>query len=109
MKESSFISDVQWTNEGSGNGTLWVRLKGGNFYTYADVPESVYTDFMAAESLGKFFTKQVKGKYVETKYEEVTYTTQPADPFSEMTPEEEEEFLRELNDPYNQAFGGATS
>jgi hypothetical protein len=110
MKESSFISDVQWTEDK----TLWVRLKSGLFYTYDNVPESVYKDFLAAESLGKFFTKEVKGFYTETRHEEVTYRTQPAGPFDgleevEMSPEEEEEFLREINDPYNQAFGGATS
>jgi len=79
MKESSFIKDVQWTSDGTTD-TLWVRLKSGVFYTYNDVPEWVYNDFIVAESLGKFFTKEIKGKYAETKYEEVTYTTQPAFP-----------------------------
>ena len=72
MKTSSIIKQVEWMV-----GDLYVNLGKGFFYKYADVPESVYKDFMAAESLGKFFTKEIKGKYTETKYEEVFYTTQP--------------------------------
>lgn len=75
MKKSSVITQVQWLE-----GDLYVNLGKGFFYVYAGVAESVYNDFMAAESLGKFFTKEIKGKYPETKYEEVFYQTQPAFP-----------------------------
>jgi len=75
MKTSSVIKQVQWTDSED----LYVNLMhGGHFYVYQGVPESVYKDFMAAESLGKFFVKEIKGKYPEIKYEEVFYTTQPA-------------------------------
>jgi hypothetical protein len=32
-------------------------------YQYFDVPQDVYEDFMNAPSLGKFFHKEIKGKY----------------------------------------------
>ncbi len=50
MKDSSFIKEVVWEND-----TLFVRLKSGRFYEYENVPESVYQDFINADSLGKFF------------------------------------------------------
>lgn len=41
--------------------------KGGQTYEYRDVPEAVYNDFVSAESAGKFFLSQIKGKYTEQK------------------------------------------
>ena len=62
MKESSTIKDVMWIE-----GHLIVTFKTGAVYQYADVPEQVYSDFLAADSLGKFFTTNVKPKYEGTK------------------------------------------
>lgn len=36
-------------------------------YEYANVPEEVYKDLMAAESKGSYFAKNIKGKYEFTK------------------------------------------
>lgn len=43
--------------------TLGVRFKNGGTYHYADVPQSVYDEFLAASSIGKFFFAHIKGKY----------------------------------------------
>lgn len=65
MKDSSFIKEVTWND-----GTLFVRLKSKKFYEYADVPEDVYLDFIAADSLGKFFGEHIKDKYQYVAFEE---------------------------------------
>lgn len=46
---------------------LTVVLKSGDTYVYRNVPEKVYNNLMAAESKGKFFTKNIKDKYEYTK------------------------------------------
>ena len=76
MKKSSIIKQVNWMNN-----ELFVNLGKGFFYKYADVPESVYKDFMEAESLGKFFTKEIKGRYDETKFKEMFYKIPNANEF----------------------------
>ena len=32
-------------------------------YVYKDVPQTVYDNFMAAESKGSFYVKNIKGKF----------------------------------------------
>lgn len=123
MKESSFIKDVRWYE-----GLLYVTLKSGMIYEFEDVPESVYTDFIAASSLGKFFARHIKNKYVTESFEESTITIDlpfpfpisgpPAegtkdvvnfDEYLEWTEQEEAEFLAVLNDPENDGMNGATT
>lgn len=65
MKDSSFIKEVVWED-----GNLFVRLKSGRFYTYEDVPYEVYEDFVAADSLGKFFGEHIKDQYDFVAYVE---------------------------------------
>lgn len=67
MKDSSFIKEVVWEDD-----KLFVRLKSGMFYEYADVPYEVYEDFIAADSLGKFFGEHINDKYEYTPYKEVS-------------------------------------
>jgi len=48
--------------------TLAVQFKGGGrVYHYSDVPESVFVDMGKAESVGKFITGQVVGKFKHTQ------------------------------------------
>jgi len=42
---------------------LYVDFKTGKNYVYHDVEESVYKEMITAESVGSFFSKNVKGKY----------------------------------------------
>jgi hypothetical protein len=133
MKESSFIKDVHWFE-----GLLYVTFKNGKIYEFSDVQESVYNDFIAADSLGKFFAANIKDKY-ETKGFDAP-AVQKSDihgsdvpqawpfptgskpkegppvediegleEFLEWTEQEEEEFLRILDDPENDGMDGATT
>lgn len=70
MKDSSFIKEVVWNN-----GNLFVRLKSGKFYEYENVPQAIYEDFVAADSLGKFFGENIKDQYDFAAYEEPTAKT----------------------------------
>ena len=46
---------------------LFVRFKGGKVYMYLDVPPEIYGKFKELvqnqESVGKFFSKNVRGKF----------------------------------------------
>lgn len=72
MKDSSLIKEVVWED-----GNLFVRLKSGKFYEYADVPEEVYLDFIDADSLGKFFGENIKDQYEFTAFVEPEVKTKP--------------------------------
>ncbi len=50
--------------------TLAVKFVRGSVYHYADVPQEVYEALKSAESVGKFFGKEIKGKYEFTKQPE---------------------------------------
>ena len=43
--------------------TLAVRFGPGRIYHYKDVPQAVYDEFAAAESIGVAFAKLVRGKF----------------------------------------------
>ena len=47
----------------SASETLEVEFKSGGLYQYYNVPESVYLDFMASDSKGKFLHVYVKSSY----------------------------------------------
>jgi len=41
----------------------------GDVYQYLDVPETTYRALLAAESLGRYFNREIRGRY---EYERVT-------------------------------------
>ena len=43
--------------------TLFVRFTSGEWYSYFDVPPGVAADFEAADSKGRFFQEQIRGRY----------------------------------------------
>lgn len=43
--------------------TLEVEFTGGSVYRYDDVPESVYREFLAADSKGTFLNAHIKHAY----------------------------------------------
>ena len=53
--ESSNIQAVYFNEEG-----LYVKFHNGGVYNYPDVTDTLYNDFVTAESLGKFFHKNIK-------------------------------------------------
>lgn len=42
---------------------LYVSFRTSYEYVYYDVPEQVYSDFLCAKSMGKFYNDNIKGKY----------------------------------------------
>ncbi len=51
-------------------GTLYIKLEGDYVYAYLHVPETVFSDFLAAESHGKFAHRYIYRQY---EYENVRY------------------------------------
>lgn len=43
--------------------TLRIRFKSGSTYEYAGVPSDIYDDLLTAESFGRFFGANIKGKF----------------------------------------------
>ena len=63
--ESSNIESV-----GMSGDDLIVKFKTGATYSYKDVPIRVFIELTTAESVGRYFNREVKGKY-EYKYEKL--------------------------------------
>lgn len=83
----SYVWDVWYPVKSSNidavryNGTeqaLFVRFHTQAVYRYAFVPESVFLAFMAAESKGQFFAREIKGRHSFTKLETMP-TDQPVE------------------------------
>jgi hypothetical protein len=47
------------------NGTSYIEFNGGRRFAYS-MPRKVYDEMLAAKSIGTYFAKMVKGKYVVT-------------------------------------------
>jgi hypothetical protein len=63
--DSSMLSSIGYDSSTS---TLEVEFKNnGIVWQYHDVPEDIYNDLMAADSAGKYFLANIKGKYSESK------------------------------------------
>jgi hypothetical protein len=43
--------------------TMEVKFKFGTVYQYKNVPQNVFRSLLTAESVGSYFTEQVKGTY----------------------------------------------
>lgn len=56
--ESSNVAAV-----GYDNGALFVEFHGSGTYRYDKVPRELYDEFLAAESAGRFFAANVRGKF----------------------------------------------
>lgn len=49
------------------NGTLRIEFSHGGIYNYENVPFKIASDFLKAESLGKYFHKHINNKYVSVR------------------------------------------
>lgn len=58
--ESSFISEIAYSQSDS---TLRVTITGQGSYTYGGVSSDTWSSFKTASSKGRFFDKNIKGKY----------------------------------------------
>ncbi len=60
IENSSQISKVKYNTETK---VLTIQFKTGSIYEYAGVPNEVFDAFIAAESQGKYFSREIQGKY----------------------------------------------
>lgn len=47
--------------------TLAIKFKTGGLYHYADYPQKHWDQFSAAESVGSFFHKNIRGQFTHTR------------------------------------------
>lgn len=62
--KSSNIEGVIYNDQ---TNTLEVHFKNGNEYSYEAVPQDIYDALIHADSVGKYFHSNIKGKYKTTK------------------------------------------
>jgi hypothetical protein len=62
--QSSNINSVGFDSD---DNTLQIKFNSGGIYNYYNVPKRVYTTMLAAPSKGKYFHKNIKGKYKFTE------------------------------------------
>ena len=60
MVASSTIMSVGYE---AASETLEIEFKNGSVYQYYNVPESIYNDFVASDSKGKFLHVYIKSSY----------------------------------------------
>lgn len=49
------------------DGTLIILFRTGQVYAYKPVPPQVYKDFFAKESVGSYFSREIRDKYPSTR------------------------------------------
>ena len=64
---SSAISSVEYDQ---GSSTLELEFKSGSVYAYQDVPPDVYRELLEADSMGRFVSSNIKGRYPSTRVDE---------------------------------------
>jgi len=65
---SSMIAAIEYNQETMELIVHWVK---GGTQSYYNVPQSVYDSFIAADSVGKFYNSNIKGKYALPVEEEL--------------------------------------
>jgi len=62
FENSSHVTSATWEA-----GTLLVTFKNGSQYEFWDVPPGLLPEWESAQSAGKFFNAEIKGKYQGAK------------------------------------------
>jgi hypothetical protein len=62
--ESSMILSIGYD---ASTATLEIEFNSGAVWQYFDFPESVWYEFEASDSQGKFFHREIKNQYVESQ------------------------------------------
>ena len=57
-------------NYDPGTATLFVVFVDGDLYAYFEAPPQVFDAFLAAESKGRFFADEIRGRYAFHKVEQ---------------------------------------
>ena len=65
--QSLVSSNIQGIAYNEAEHTLHVEFKNGGRYTYKNVPQDVYEDFLSAGSPGSFFASEIKDVYTFSK------------------------------------------
>lgn len=65
--ESSMFTELGYDKT---NQSLLVRYTNGVLYQYFEVPEYLWNDMQAADSMGSFFSKNIREEYRFEKLEE---------------------------------------
>lgn len=63
---SSQIKSVGYTSD-----TLYIEFNKGTVYSYDKVPETIFEALKAAESVGKYFGSEIKGKFDYAKTDRI--------------------------------------
>ena len=58
--DSSNIYRIAYFQDGA---SLFIEFQSGGLYSYKGVPYSIYGEFLAAESHGRFFNRHIKNNY----------------------------------------------
>ncbi|MBU3946965.1 MAG: KTSC domain-containing protein [Proteobacteria bacterium] len=62
--ESSMLRSIGYDPDSS---TLLLEFNNGAVWQYFDFPESLWYEFESAESKGKFFLREIKNQYPESR------------------------------------------
>lgn len=65
--ESSMIAAVAYDVDARPFSQLIVSFQSGGMYVYYDVPAVEFARLLNAESIGKYFNANIKGKYITDK------------------------------------------
>lgn len=55
--------EIEWIGYESKRRMLQVEFIAGGIYQYDNVPEGIYNEFLTADSHGRYFESQIKGRY----------------------------------------------
>ncbi len=59
-KSNPALMPIEWIGYDPRDHSLLVEVSGGKCYQFADVPEWLYHDFLAAESRPQFFKERIR-------------------------------------------------
>jgi hypothetical protein len=65
------VTSSQIKSVGYASNTLYVEFLKGGVYSYKDVPDNMFEDFMEVGSKGHFFANAIKGKFDFVKTEKI--------------------------------------
>lgn len=75
--DSTAITAIGWDGQLQ---TLFVEFKSGKVYMFQDVPGDVVQDFQDSPSIGRYFSQNIRGKYISSIFESgVTAVPTPSD------------------------------
>lgn len=60
-------TEIEWIGYEPKRSMLQVEFIAGSIYQYDNVPETVYQEFLKADSYGRFFETEIKGHYAHRK------------------------------------------